>query len=249
MGRLLLPQSFGTAAENNPGTGAVLADPSHEMLREPRLLVPGMQPLGAVRVDWTHPSTKALAAYYIANPAGLYDAVARKLTLFPAYQRRTGKELFITPTQTSELTIRAFGATSNWGNDTSVLQVNRIAATSYLAASYITNLGYWYYDSAHYVKVSDKFLSVPATYAPVICACTAMKYVAYGSSPGWLYVNGQFVARTTTSAGSNGSTTFYMNDDSSLNCGGSVMALWKRTLPEPEAASLSADPYQFLIPA
>lgn len=34
---------------------AILVNPQSELIREPRLLVPGQQPLGPVRVDWSHP--------------------------------------------------------------------------------------------------------------------------------------------------------------------------------------------------
>jgi hypothetical protein len=226
--------------------------PQSQMFREPRLLVPGMPPLGNVKVDWSNPITKNLAAYYIAKPFGFYDAVTGTTTAFPVLTRQTPKGLCVTPTQTAELTVRDFGNSSVWGNHSTVLQVNLIASVNYAAASYITSfLGYWYYDtSQHFIRITDQYIGLSSSYSgKVVGVCTANEYVAYGSSKGWAYVNGLYVGGTSIGSGAMSTCQWRMNDRSANDTGGAVMAFWKRTLQHSVCASLSADPYQFLIPA
>jgi hypothetical protein len=61
---------------------ALLVHPQSELIREPRLLVPRQQPLGPVKVNWAHPLTSRLAAYFHFTSQGAVDLVSnQKMTV------------------------------------------------------------------------------------------------------------------------------------------------------------------------
>ena len=229
-------------------------------LREPRLLVPGMQPVGLVKIDWSNPITKDLYSFYLSTPYGVFDVAKNKLIPFPVYKKYTGKNLLITPTQTAELIVESYGNTSGWGHNSTVLQVIQQGAVDYLAPAYFfassTNWhGYRYYYGAGGGGQVIAFGSASAYYVPssyngkTFAICTAVSYVGYQTSPAWAYLDGTEVYSVTNASATATTCDFRMNDRSAMDLGAATFGFWKRTLSKSECASISADPYQFLIPA
>jgi hypothetical protein len=247
--------------------------PQSQMFREPRLLVPRMQPLGPAKLDYSNPITKGICFCWVPSPSRERDLVKNYVGTKHSSASYAGSDegLALVCGTGSEIDMD-FGTISPVTVDTgnfSVLTRFAIAPStteryvlhqrSAVASAYRTfgvkiNSGttsgrvrFLTYDSAESsVDADGAHDGTPATYA---CIRAADVHSIYKN--GALANSASLTARDITDPG-NQKVMF-----GAIQSGGAMPAnariffgmLWNRALTPAEIASISLDPYQILIPA
>jgi hypothetical protein len=249
------------------------------MLREPRLLIPGMQPLGSVKIDWTNPLTIGLLDFSLVVKGSLQSLITRApsvemggsytLRYFSraGYGIRTNSTDYTSYVQTP---IRAVGQVGGSKGLTilthGVFPTNQIGYSNRCLARYTIDADYdryvtfsCEYDAKVYLETSnlsspsaELVLGTPVYNEPFTC-------VGWWSGSDWY---GKIVGQSEVNQGATGSFTAKLLQNSPviytghksvyIGVGDKVFfasALWNRTFTRDILNSLLENPYQFLIPA
>lgn len=211
-------------------------------LREPRLLVPQSQPLGLVNLSLSCPERQKIAEAYIATPAGMRSLTTNAITLGPVLPGPSGLAF------NADATLGASYDIDNYADKATILQHFLIASSLYVdhgahsAGSEAFGLrGRW--SSGNVIFGRRSTLSTELAYTgKEICSCCSADGSAFLA-----YVNGGLAISGTAQTYSGAAPLRF---SSSTNGGVYLVVLWLGVaLPEAVLASLSADPYQIVVPA
>ena len=231
----------------------MIANPRSELLREPNLLVPGKKPVGPVKIDWNHPLARGLIEYILATNIGMVKVINPSVASAGDVEIRQGTPTW-NPNTTTLITLnepvnisggRNFSLMQCWVNvqdnwkDNGCLR--RADHDSNHFGQTVRNGTNLYYKNMD-VSVSDSPYVEGEAY---VCVSTA-DYNNLSNAIGRFYTNGAFVLEIVSTRGYTYELGLLDYDDTTATM---ASAVWKRTLNDEEALSMTRDPYQFLIPA
>ena len=241
------------------------------MLREPGLLEPGRKPIGPVKIDWSHPSTRGVK-YFIFWPNGdtalpipLFDSVG--LTPFPSGDptlrvKRDG--MAVTGAGNVEAgsidASLSFASAGMYPDFSFMIKTGVNTAIDYgLMGAAVSGLSIWWDTNGGQMRLGI-FGGSQLWGSQVSIPADGLDYTITGrysvNNTADIYIDGKpdlsgnpgsndFSAQTIRASGINaadGLTRFGRNWIYHL-------CAWDRLLSEAELHSLGVDPYQFLIPA
>lgn len=228
------------------------------MLREPRLLVPGQQPVRPVKVDVSNKIARALVCFW-GGPTTGNDLVnvgaVKKYTNATTFKNNnlhhacSGSGI--------EVTFPARKITKNGGCSTfCVLSCANVTDNNkYIFSSRETNeLGFRQDTSNIYAFVEGTGINIPI---PGINTVFSVAFVNSHNVIRAGYLNGLFYSSVTAGGVSDGNITgygvgaLYRGSGTEYPFSGSILLgmMFNRVLSPIEIFSLHNDPYQFLIPA
>jgi hypothetical protein len=249
----------------------VIPDPRWE---NPAMLIPDRKPVGPVQIDWSNPLTNGLVALPMATGRGLLDPVGRANWVANRPQNiQAFKSDFIASPDTDhaydtatpvvrdlpeqpEFTVVCIAysqgppgtpnpAVAGWsGSDDMIFYVNSSSNNTNTARIFWRNCP----GGPQILDAGNGFvgLGVRVSFG-----------VRFKTSSGTAYTDGfeQGIIENSQSATDSGRGTFSRFEfgrwlTQRADRGGlSIVSMWERALSDAEIQSVSADPYQFLIPA
>lgn len=243
-------------------------NPQSVLLREPRLLVPRLKPLGPVRVNYVHPLTRKLLSFHLLTST--LNLANGRLGSFlgNAYIRGqdglildgTGDQLIIDSTTRSAWTL----GTSDFTIIVSFVWQTPTSSFPALVSNGDTGTGEWMFRNVSGNEINfygvTNAINAAATHVP--SAGTRYVYTAdrRGST---VTVNARNERGVIAATGSDTTASFNMSgSDSYAGIGGAAntstrwfkgsidyVGVWGRALLEDEVRNVIDDPYQFLVPA
>jgi hypothetical protein len=264
-----------TTLENQHTRDRGVVDPTSQMLREPRLLVPGMQPLGPVKPNYSNPATSLLRSIILPAVDGrLIDiiSVTRPTTDTATVRTRSiGRASEYDSTNVTEFAgTPAYRFTSDWS---CLIHFNLDAATNYghlVACSQTITTNGWEIRVGTTATDRNIDLTRMTTDYRSFCSPGPANNLRIGlnvlviassasitSTPNTAANGLSFSLSSYGGAGTGnitagtGNLRFGQRVDGFTKLDGAVFfcALWHRKLSQIECNSLSVDPYQLLIPA
>jgi hypothetical protein len=245
---------------------SVLIHPQSELIREPRLLVPGQQPLGPVRVDWSHSIGKNVL-YSFLGRAGLQELVKNRQATVSGVVTLAGGLYFdstndsasysFTLSAVADLTIVFDIDWPAYANDDDLLFE--------LTANGVLNAGGFLLDPNSGAPTSGKFqvslYSSPATRLfsftrPSVGRHRFAFWMSKIANSVRVFIDG--VEQAVTDGGGTALSGTFANANGFFCCRNAASLFGRATLysasflsglTADQANDLSRDPYQFLIPA
>ena len=241
-------------------------------LREPRLLVPGMQPLGKVAVDKQHPLARGLLCFALASKTGFVNCVSGKPLVATAgavalpYRDTisancNGSSQYFETAESFEVPVVFTLAAWTWGlgstNSTSLVGLGSAGTT---ARALLYRVGVpgevaLFVGAADYSQFKNTISGADAEGATPDCYVGVYR----ANNDMTIYRNGADISATSTRtqstfAGANLKLQInvYRNNTTLAFYGAQripIAAIWNRELKQDEVSRLYADPYQLLQPA